>query len=132
LVHETNRLHIKVEKGIGIQQIIPDNTKLKLLFSQGKKADTVYDKVIVASGGSPTLKGLAWLEKLQHKIESPVPSLFTFNMPHENITQLMGVVAENTLSSIQGTKLKSDGPLLITHWGMSGPSILKLSSFGAR
>ena len=53
-------------------------------------------------------------------------------MPKEAITQLMGVVIEETQVSIQGTKLRSDGPLLITHWGMSGPAILKLSAFGAR
>jgi len=53
-------------------------------------------------------------------------------MPSEEITKLMGIVVEETMTSVQGTKLKSDGPLLITHWGMSGPSILKLSAFGAR
>ena len=67
-----------------------------------------------------------------HKIESPVPSLFTFNIPNDPITKLMGLVGDPTLVSIQGTKLKSTGPLLITHWGMSGPAILKLSSIGAR
>jgi hypothetical protein len=65
-------------------------------------------------------------------MESPVPSLFTFNMPGETIVRLMGVAVKNALVTVQGTKLKSDGPLLITHWGMSGPAILKLSAFGAR
>ena len=88
--------------------------------------------MIVATGGSPRKEGLIWLEKLGHNIEPPVPSLFTFNMPNETITKLMGLVAEPTLVSIQGTKLKSTGPLLVTHWGMSGPAILKLSAFGAR
>ncbi len=91
-----------------------------------------FDKVIVTTGGSPKKTGLDWLEKLGHTIEIPVPSLFTFNMPHESIRELMGVVVEKTITKIQGTKLRSDGPLLITHWGMSGPSILKLSAFGAR
>ena len=77
-------------------------------------------------------EGLEWLKKLNHKIEKPVPSLFTFNMPTEPITKLMGVVVENALVNIQGTKLNATGPLLITHWGMSGPAILKTSSFGAR
>ena len=53
-------------------------------------------------------------------------------MPAEKVKELMGIVVENALVNIQGTKLKSDGPLLITHWGMSGPAILKLSAFGAR
>ena len=78
------------------------------------------------------VKGLDWLEIMGHKIEHPVPSLFTFNMPMENITKLMGIVVENVMVNIQGSKLQSDGPLLITHWGMSGPAILKLSAFGAR
>jgi len=75
---------------------------------------------------------LEWLEALGHQITEPVPSLFTFNMPDESVTELMGVVVEETITSIPGTKLKGDGPLLITHWGMSGPAILKLSAFGAR
>jgi predicted Rossmann fold flavoprotein len=86
----------------------------------------------VTTGGCPQRKGLVWLEKLNHKIEAPVPSLFTFNMPKEAVTELMGVVVENALVSIQGTKIKSKGPLLITHWGMSGPVILKLSALAAR
>lgn len=92
----------------------------------------IADKVIVTTGGSPKKAGLEWLEKLGHMIETPVPSLFTFNMPTEGIRDLMGVVVAKTITKIQGTKLRSDGPLLITHWGMSGPSILKLSAFGAR
>ena len=61
-----------------------------------------------------------------------MPSLFTFNMPAESVRSLMGIVVENTIVRIQGTKLVAGGPLLITHWGMSGPAILKLSAFGAR
>jgi predicted Rossmann fold flavoprotein len=90
------------------------------------------DKVIVATGGSPKLPGYDWLKELGHTIVPPVPSLFTFNMPQEPVKELMGVVADPVSVRIQGTKLKSEGPLLITHWGMSGPAILKLSAFGAR
>ena len=89
-------------------------------------------KVIVATGGSPSKKGLHWIEYLNHQIIDPVPSLFTFNMPSEKVKDLMGVVAPNTSVRVQGTKIKQEGPLLITHWGMSGPAILKLSAFGAR
>ena len=86
----------------------------------------------MASGGSPRRDGLHWLEKLNHKIEAPVPSLFTFKMPDEPVADLMGVVVEKTLVSIQGSKLKAEGPVLFTHWGMSGPAILTLSALGAR
>lgn len=130
-VNETERLGIQIEIGRMVQQLILEESKIKILF-RGNELVHEFDKVIVATGGSPKKEGLAWLEKLGHKIETPVPSLFTFNMPHESVTELMGIVVEKTLTSIQGTKLKSDGPLLITHWGMSGPSVLKLSAFGAR
>jgi len=128
---ETNRLGISIEIGRMVEKLIPIQHKIEIQF-RGNSLRQQFDKVIVATGGSPKREGLAWLEKLGHKIETPVPSLFTFNMPRESVTELMGIVVENTLTSIQGTKLKSDGPLLITHWGMSGPSVLKLSAFGAR
>lgn len=70
--------------------------------------------------------------QLPTPLSTPVPSLFTFNIHDDALHQLMGIVTENTITSIPGTKLKADGPLLITHWGMSGPSILKLSSYAAR
>ena len=88
--------------------------------------------MIVATGGHPKLHSFDWMAKLGHKIEPPVPSLFTFNMPTEKVTQLQGIVVEPALARIQGTKLKASGPLLITHWGMSGPAVLKLSAWGAR
>lgn len=90
------------------------------------------DKVIVAAGGSPRAAGFNWLKELGHSVEEPVPSLFTFNMPDEKVKELMGVVVNPAEVRIQGTKLRSTGPLLITHWGMSGPAVLKLSAFGAR
>lgn len=105
---------------------------MELHFNNEAFPPCEFDKVIVATGGSPKIQGLTWLQFLEHDIETPVPSLFTFNMPTESITSLMGIVVEQTIVSVQGTKLKAEGPLLITHWGMSGPAILKLSAFGAR
>ena len=132
LFNEINRLGISLKLGVGILEIKKEENQLKLFFKDEGIEPQLFDKVIVATGGSPRKEGLIWLEKLGHNIEPPVPSLFTFNMPNETITKLMGLVAEPTLVSIQGTKLKSTGPLLVTHWGMSGPAILKLSAFGAR
>ena len=131
LFRETKRLGIDVQLGAGMSSIESVGDQLELKF-QGETKPRTFDKVIVATGGSPNRKGFDWLEQLGHKIEEPVPSLFTFNMPTETVKELMGVVAENAMVGIQGTKLKSQGPLLITHWGMSGPAILKLSAFGAR
>ncbi len=91
-----------------------------------------FDCVVVATGGSPTAKGFDWLRALGHRIAEPVPSLFTFNMPENAITELMGVVVPRAIARVQGTKLSEEGPILITHWGMSGPGILKLSAWGAR
>lgn len=78
-----------------------------------------YDYIVVTIGGTPAKAGC-------------VPSLFTFNINDHNLHQLMGLVVENAITSIPGTKFKSEGPLLITHWGVSGPAILKLSSYAAR
>ncbi|MDG1915806.1 MAG: NAD(P)/FAD-dependent oxidoreductase [Crocinitomix sp.] len=130
-LNETRRLGVEIKTEspvLALEKL--ENEQIQLKF----RGDNVvaYDKVIVATGGSPKRQGLTWLEDLGHQIEDPAPSLFTFNMPQEKITELMGIVVEETITRIQGTKLKSNGPLLITHWGMSGPSILKLSAFGAR
>ncbi len=129
---EVQRLNIKIETGKGVKSIKPKNEKYILEFLKSEHPDLIFDKIIIATGGHPKKSGFEWLEKTGHRIEDPVPSLYTFNMPRENITELMGIVVENAMAQIQGTKLIADGPLLITHWGMSGPAILKLSAFGAR
>lgn len=129
---EAKRLEIEIKTGKSVKAIIPTNDKLGIVFEHNVDRPEKFDRVIVTTGGSPQQSGLKWLEKLGHKIENPVPSLFSFNMPVEVITELMGVSVEKAMLRIQGTKLISDGPLLVTHWGMSGPAILKLSSFGAR
>ena len=129
LQNEISRLGITIIEKARVKAITEGDNTLVLTI---KSEELIYDKVIVACGGSPKKSGLYWLESLGHKIENPVPSLFTFNMPNESITELMGVVASNATVNVQGTKSKSSGPLLITHWGMSGPAILKLSAHGAR
>ena len=131
LMQEIRRLKIDIKLKTPVQRIHPQGDQLGLTIRHEEQPQ-LFDKVIVATGGAPERKRLNWLEELGHKIEDPVPSLFTFNMPAEPVTALMGIVAENVQVNIQGTKLKSEGPLLITHWGMSGPAILKLSAFGAR
>jgi predicted Rossmann fold flavoprotein len=129
LSDETYKLGIRIEKHQPVMAIEKEGDKFRLRF---REKEIIVDKVIVATGGSPKEEGFDWLKKLGHEIEPPVPSLFTFNMPHENIVSLMGVSVDNASVKVSGTKLKNDGPLLITHWGMSGPAILKLSAWGAR
>ena len=96
------------------------------------KHNCLADIVVVTTGGSPKLSGLGMLDGLDLEIVPPVPSLFTFNLPGSSVRELMGTVVENASASLVGTKFKASGPLLITHWGMSGPAILKLSSYAAR
>ena len=91
-----------------------------------------YDFIAVTTGGSPQLQGLQWLADKGHEIEPPVPSLFTLRIDDEGLQALMGTVVTQATAMIPGTKMRAEGPLLITHWGMSGPAILKLSSYGAR
>ena len=94
---------------------------------------TLYaDHVCVASGGYPKPGMFEWIRKLGHTVEDPVPSLFTFNMPGDPITKLMGVSVSEAQVKIVGSRLVERGPLLITHWGLSGPAVLRLSAWGAR
>jgi hypothetical protein len=98
-------------------------------------ADTsVYsaDKVLITTGGFPKAEQYKWLTALGHTIQTPVPSLFTFNMPKHPITELMGLSVPDAVVKIAGTKITQQGPLLITHWGMSGPAVLKTSAIAAR
>lgn len=90
------------------------------------------DLVCVACGGYPKISMFQWLQNLGHTISEPVPSLFTFNLPKHPITQLMGVSVERARVKIEGSKLVEEGPLLITHWGLSGPAVLRLSAWGAK
>ncbi len=120
---------LKLQSAVTKITSLNSNKGFELIVNDKKMS---FDKIIVATGGSPKIEGLKWLQNLGHKIEKPVPSLFTFNMPKHPITALMGAVAPNVKVRIEGEKLESTGPLLITHWGMSGPAVLKLSSFGAR
>lgn len=97
------------------------------IAASGQKYEA--DIVVVTTGGMN--KGSKLFEDLSISLEPPVPSLFTFRI-NDPIKNLMGLVVENTSASIPGTKFKAQGPLLITDWGMSGPAILKLSSYAAR
>lgn len=94
--------------------------------------ESLFDKVVVTVGGCPKISKLDFLSSLNLEIVHPVPSLFTFNISGDWHQRLMGTVVEDAVVSLAGTKHKSRGALLLTHWGMSGPAILKLSSYAAR
>lgn len=129
LMMEVKRLGVKISLNTPVVKMTKEEDQFVLDF---KKGQGVYNKIIVATGGSPKEEGFEWLKDLGHTIASPVPSLFTFNMPKEPIKALMGLSVPDASVKVQGTKLIQSGPLLITHWGMSGPAILKTSAWGAR
>jgi predicted Rossmann fold flavoprotein len=120
-------VEIRIHHEIGA---IENGDQFKLRFSNGW--ELVADFLCIACGGYPKAAMFDWIKKTGHSIEEPVPSLFTFNMPGNSITKLTGVSLPVAAVKITGTTLKESGPLLITHWGMSGPAILKLSALGAR
>lgn len=126
---ESERLGIEIRIQQLVEEVKPLDVGFELTISGVKH---YYDKLIVCTGGSPKRSGLEWLAHLGQPIVDPLPSLFTFNMPANPICALMGVVVEDAIVRIPGTKLIAQGPLLITHWGMSGPAILVLSAWGAR
>ena len=128
-LHEAQINKIEIVKQSRVNELYPEKSGFSLVFNESKEH---FDKVIIASGGSPKAQGFEWLKNIGHAIINPIPSLFTFNMPEEPVKDLMGLVVENATARIQGTKLQYTGPILITHWGMSGPAILKLSAWGAR
>jgi hypothetical protein len=111
---EARRHHIEIKTGTRVASL-------------GELAD--FDYIVVTTGGSPKEEGLRWLNE---EIVKPVPSLFTFRIEDKRLQELMGTVAEEASVFIPGTKMRAHGALLITHWGMSGPAILRLSSHAAR
>jgi predicted Rossmann fold flavoprotein len=128
-LHEVNRLNIKIIKQSGISDLMPlEDGRWEVTIG----TDTLlFDAVVIASGGNAKdIFGI--LEKLGYNITPLVPSLFTFNIKDPRIENLAGLSVDRAAVKINGTKLLEIGPLLITHWGMSGPAILKLSAVGAQ
>jgi predicted Rossmann fold flavoprotein len=113
-----------------VTAIVPKDGAIELRFNDG--SSYTADKVLVACGGFPKAEQYHWLAATGHTVQPPVPSLFTFNTPKNPITELMGVSVPMASIKIAGTKIVQSGPLLITHWGFSGPAVLKTSAVAAR
>lgn len=133
---EAKRLGVKIRTSAGVKSIQPlpvgaDGETLFNLILLNDEAITCH-RVLIATGGNPNAHAYSWLHMQKHTIEDPVPSLFTFNTPQSNLLALSGISVPQTLIKVEGTRLQQTGPLLITHWGFSGPAILKLSAWGAR
>ena len=130
LMQEVEKRYVRLLLNRTVERIDPLDKGFTILFTSGEQM--MADYVMLACGGFQKLSQFDWLSNLNLKIAEPVPSLFTFNFPKHPLNELMGVVAANALVKIAGTKLSSQGPVLITHWGLSGPGILRLSAFAAR
>ena len=131
LTNEARRLGVSILTKHALTNIVRENDKTFLLFNNGEKR-VETERVIITTGGHPKSSSFDYLARLGHEISAPVPSLFTFNINDKSLRSLMGTVVENAAIGIVGEKMRSEGPLLITHWGMSGPAVLKLSSYAAR
>jgi predicted Rossmann fold flavoprotein len=130
LMQAASKAGVNVQMNTRLDDILPpDNqhAQWRLITAVGTiKAD----KVLVASGSNTRIWDM--LSRLQHHIIPPVPSLFTFNIKDKRIESLMGLSVPMAFLQVSGTNLRAQGPLLITHWGLSGPAILRLSAWGAR
>jgi predicted Rossmann fold flavoprotein len=130
LMREAERTGVRILLNVSVEKIEKHNEKFLLRVSGGGSFSC--DRLVIATGGNAKETAYNWIGELGHPIQKPVPSLFTFNIPDKALTALMGVSVADAKIRIAGTKLESQGPLLITHWGLSGPAILRLSAWGAR
>lgn len=124
-----NQKGVKVIYSFNVREINKRNSVFEV-SSDDRKLE--FDRIIVCTGGNPKMEGFDFLANFKHTIEPPIPSLFTFNTPQEPIKKLMGISVPDAFVRLEGTKMAYRGPLLITHWGLSGPAVLKLSAFGAK
>ena len=126
----TKNLGIQVLTGQSVQSIYKSETSDGNFWKiETQNEQYICEKLVLATGSNPKMWEM--IQDFGHTIVSPVPSLFTFNIKDTRIKELPGVSAQVSIK-VKGTKLTSTGPLLVTHWGMSGPAILKLSAWGAR
>jgi predicted Rossmann fold flavoprotein len=130
LMREVNRDGVEVRMHAEVRDILVVDGGFRVVLADGR--ELAADYVCVACGGYPKPGMFDWIRRLGHSIEEPVPSLFTFNMPGDPITRLMGVSVPEVRVKVGGSSLDERGPLLVTHWGLSGPVILRLSAWGAR
>jgi predicted Rossmann fold flavoprotein len=130
LLDEAATHGVEIRMNTEVKELEYSNDRFLLHLNGGQTITCDY--VCIACGGYPKSSMFQWLLNLGHTIAEPVPSLFTFNLPKHPIAQLMGVSVEKARIKIEGTKLVEEGPVLITHWGLSGPAVLRLSAWGAR
>ena len=125
-----DELHIKIKLSCEVLSIEKINNEFSLKTTHGVLQ---AHKIICALGGHNKIAAYQLLNDLGHTVVAPIPSLFTLNFPNENIKkELQGVAVEQVEVKLENSKINYQGPVLITHWGLSGPAVLKLSAFGAK
>ena len=129
LLDEADKYNVAIRTNEEVKKIFRADSGWAMEYANERMEHA--DFICVACGGYPKETMFGWLTAIGHSIEPPVPSLFTFNMPGNAIINLTGI-STHAKVKIQGTKLEEEGAVLITHWGLSGPAILKLSAKGAR
>ena len=132
LTEHARRLGVKVRLNHAVHSVVRTETEQLQVQFQGNQPAVLCDKVAVTIGGTPRGEAHDWLSALGHRMESPCPSLYTFAIQHATLNDLMGIVVDQVQVGIAGTKFRAEGTLLITHWGVSGPAVLRLSSYAAR
>ena len=133
LMKEADTMSVEIRMHVSVEKLEKNGGRFILHTRASGREDIMEaDFICIAAGGSSKPEAYGWIRALGHSIALPVPSLFTFNIPGHPITKLMGVSLEDAEVKIPLLKEKQRGPLLITHWGLSGPAVLKLSAWCAR
>jgi hypothetical protein len=130
LTRAMERSGVRLRTGHRLARVEKIGEEFRLQFMNNTTARA--DRLLVATGGAPKAGSLAWLDALGVERVAPVPSLFTFLVDDAPLCALTGTVVEEAVAALPGTKFRAEGPLLITHRGLSGPAVLKLSSYAAR
>jgi predicted Rossmann fold flavoprotein len=130
LLQEAEKQQVSLKLQCEVKSISRMASGFELRLANGES--THSDFVCVACGGFPKAEQFGWLQALGHTIAEPVPSLFTFNIPENPLQNLPGVSVPEATVRIAGTSLSQSGATLVTHWGLSGPAVLRLSAWGAR
>ena len=128
-LEQAKRLKIRIETSKGVTAIDTKEDQFKITCHTGDVI--IADKILMATGGNPTRQGYDWMSSLHHTIIDPIPSLFTFNDSEKKFNDLMGIAVPTAEVRIAGSKFSQEGPVLITHWGLSGPAVIKLSAWAA-
>jgi predicted Rossmann fold flavoprotein len=129
-IGEALKMKIKIEMGEPVGKINQNEKEFTVQSLTGKTF--VAKKILIAMGGNPQVQSYDWIASLGHTVVPPIPSLFTFNDVEKKFMDLMGVAIEQAEIRIAGTKFSQQGPVLITHWGLSGPAVIRLSAWAAQ